>query len=110
MNDLCDINTLSEKEARILLILLFPAILVGPALNYSGTSRDKVVHWQGAQVDDSAFIDTVDIMDIDCLVIGKNAVVGEGATVMAHTFKDGAITFSKVRICFKVMSHIFVAK
>lgn len=47
-------------------------------------------------MDDTAFIDTLDVMDFDCLVIGKNAVLGEGATVIAHTFKDGHITYSKV--------------
>lgn len=53
---------------------------------------------QGARVADTAFIDTLDIMDIDCLEIGKDAVIGEGATITAHTFKNGTITFSKVNM------------
>ncbi len=35
-------------------------------------------------------------MDFECLVIGKDAVLGEGSTIIAHTFKDGHITYSKV--------------
>ena len=61
---------------------------------------------QGAQVADSAFIDSIDIMDIDCLVIGKNAVIGEGATILAHTFKDDTITFSKVGIQWVLATYI----
>ena len=36
-------------------------------------------------------------MDYEFLEIGENVVVGEGTTVLAHTFKDGNIIFSKVR-------------
>jgi len=51
---------------------------------------------QGAKVGEGAFIDTADFMDTDCLEIGKDAVVGEGATVIGHAFKDGHLVFSKV--------------
>ena len=52
---------------------------------------------QGAKVADSAFVDSLDVMDYEFLEIGENVVVGEGTTVLAHTFKDGNIIFSKVR-------------
>ena len=53
---------------------------------------------QGAKVATSAFVDTLDIMDLDFLSIGENAVVGEGATILGHYFKDGDLVFSKVSI------------
>ena len=52
---------------------------------------------QGANVADSAFIDSTDVMDLDFLTIGPDAVVSEGTIVTCHTFKDGFITYSKVR-------------
>lgn len=53
---------------------------------------------QGGNVADSAFIDSIDVMDLDFLTIGPEAVVSEGTIVTCHTFKDGFITFERVRL------------
>lgn len=50
---------------------------------------------QGADVEEGAFIDTLDVMDHQFLQIGAGAVVGEGTTIVAHTFKDGHILFNQ---------------
>ena len=47
---------------------------------------------------DSAFIDTLEVMDFDYITIGPDAVIGEGSIVTCHTFKDGFITFDKVSL------------
>ena len=51
---------------------------------------------QGAKIADSAFIDTLDVMDLEHLEVGENAVVGEGTTIVCHNFKDGHIIYNKV--------------
>jgi hypothetical protein len=40
-------------------------------------------------------------MDLDLIEIGEKAVVGEGATLLAHAFEDGQLTFKKVSQIFK---------
>ena len=60
---------------------------------------------QGANVADSAFIDTLDVMDCDYLTVGPDAVVGEGTTVSCHKFKDGFISFERVRTACCVWLH-----
>lgn len=52
---------------------------------------------QGAKVAESAFVDTLDVVDFDSLEIGEKAAVGEGTTVLGHTFdKNGDLVFNKV--------------
>lgn len=51
---------------------------------------------QGARVGTNAFIDTLDFMDPDMLDIGDEVAIGEGATVLGHSFRDGMLCFSKV--------------
>lgn len=51
---------------------------------------------QGARVGDSVYVDSLDFMDLDFVEIGDNAVIGEGTTVVAHTFENGTLRFSKV--------------
>ena len=54
---------------------------------------------QGAKVADSAFIDTLDVMDLEHLEVGENAVIGEGTTIVCHTFQDGNIIYNTVTPC-----------
>lgn len=58
---------------------------------------------------DSAFIDTLDIMDLEHLEVGENAVIGEGTTIVCHTFQDGNIIYNTVSPCFpfSLSLHIF---
>jgi len=51
---------------------------------------------QGTTIGSGAFIDSLDFMDLDLIDIGAEAVVGEGATLVAHTFTNGQLTFNKV--------------
>ena len=41
-------------------------------------------------------VDSLDVMDAAFLEIGDDVVLGEHSTLLAHTFKDGCITFQKV--------------
>ena len=50
---------------------------------------------QGARVPTSALIETLDILDMDFLEIGAGAAVGEGATITAHTIRDGSLIFNQ---------------
>lgn len=51
---------------------------------------------QGARIGEGSVIEALDVMDLDMLETGKNVTVGEGATIIAHTFKDGYLHFSEV--------------
>ncbi len=42
-------------------------------------------------------IDSLDVSDLDLVVIGDGAVVNEGATITGHYFKDGLLQFGAVR-------------
>ncbi len=54
---------------------------------------------QGAQVGMDVVVDSLDLMDLGLLEIGDGVVLGEHATVLAHSIKDGNIVFNKVA-CF----------
>ena len=51
---------------------------------------------QGARIGEGSVIEALDVMDLDMLEIGKNVTLGEGATIIAHAFKDGYLHFSEV--------------
>ena len=53
---------------------------------------------QGAQVPESAVIDTLDVMDLPMLKCGIDSVIGEGTTIVGHTIKDGSLVFGEVRV------------
>lgn len=53
---------------------------------------------QGAEIGANTFIDSLDVSDWDLLEIGDEAVIGEGATLMAHSFKDGCLHFDQVLV------------
>ena len=40
-------------------------------------------------------MDTLDSMDLDFVSVGEKAVVGEGTTILGHSFKDGVMVFSE---------------
>lgn len=61
-----------------------------------GGKLPSMLALQGAKIADNAVIDTVDVMDFPYLEIGEKAAIGDGCTIIAHRFKDGHITFSKV--------------
>ena len=59
-------------------------------------------HLQGAKVGKGVVVDSLDVMDPAFLEIGDDVVLGEHATLLAHTFKDGHVTFHKVNLlCLK---------
>lgn len=52
---------------------------------------------QGAKIAENAFVDTLDVVDFDSLEVGENTVIGEGTTIVGHTFdSNGDIVFKKV--------------
>ena len=51
---------------------------------------------QGSKIGEGVVVDSLDVMDPTFLEIGDDVVLGEHATLLAHTFKDGYITFNKV--------------
>jgi len=52
----------------------------------------------GAEIGANAFIDTLDVSDWDLLELGDDVAVGEGATLVAHSFKDGHLHLAPVTI------------
>ncbi len=52
---------------------------------------------QGARVGANVFIDSLDVSDLDLVIIGDGAVINEGATITGHYFKDGMLHFGAVR-------------
>ena len=52
---------------------------------------------QGARVGKNVVIDSLDVSDMDLVVIGDGAVINEGATITGHYFKDGLLQFGAVR-------------
>lgn len=50
-------------------------------------------------MDNSAYVDSLDILDPDLVKIGKDAVIGEGTTIVPHTIQNGEIRFSEVSHC-----------
>ena len=53
---------------------------------------------QGAKIANSAVLDSIDINDIDFIEVGPNSVIGEGTTVIAHSFKGGMLSFEQASI------------
>ena len=52
---------------------------------------------QGARVGENVVIDSLDVSDLDLVVIGDGAVINEGATITGHYFEDGLLHFGAVR-------------
>ena len=52
----------------------------------------------GAEIGANAFIDTLDVSDWDLLELGDDVAVGEGATLVAHSFKDGHMHLAPVTV------------
>ena len=48
----------------------------------------------------STYVDTLDVLDLDFVESGENSVIGEGTTIVGHTFRDGKIVFSQARVLF----------
>lgn len=48
---------------------------------------------QGARIPDSAFVDSLDIIDADFLDVGEEVAIAEGATILPHIMKDGFLVF-----------------
>ena len=51
---------------------------------------------QGARIGEHTFIDSLDLMDLDLVEIEDDVVIGEGTTVLGHSFEGGRLHFRKV--------------
>ena len=51
---------------------------------------------QGARIGEHTFIDSLDVMDLDLVEIEDEVVIGEGTTVLGHSFEGGKLHFCKV--------------
>lgn len=63
---------------------------------------------QGAEIGANAFIDALDVSDWDLLEVGDDVAIGEGATVLAHSFKDGHLHFGQARDFGKILGAVNV--
>ncbi|KAK9812147.1 hypothetical protein WJX73_000290 [Symbiochloris irregularis] len=52
----------------------------------------------GASLPPSVLVESLDLMDLHMLQCGEDVVLGEGSTIVGHTFKDGCIVFNHVKI------------
>ena len=63
---------------------------------------------QGAEIGANAFIDALDVSDWDLVEVGDDVAIGEGATVLAHSFKNGHLHFGQARKFGKILRAVNV--